>query len=157
MRIQFLISVFCVLFILIITILEVSFGCTGKWWVRALSQLLISSLQDYTGDRTGTGSESGGKQQRENVQDILQSVFCLVAYGGQWSKPQRNWQKPCRCPVRPWSSPVAQLPAALSPGEMVAVRFSSQCRHCSLHSSQSLPSTHDGLKRRMEGRRGERW
>lgn len=150
----------CVLFILINTILDINFHCVGKWWVRGLSQLLPSSLDVYTGDKRQELARNGGLNSREKMFKTSFSQFSVWwLIRGQWSKPQCNWQSPCRCPGRPWPSTLAQVPSALSPSESGSRGSASPLQPLchGLHSSQRLLSPHGASRggwRDKEGRGG---
>lgn len=128
----------CVLFIL--TILEVSFLCTGKWWARGLSQLLTTVWKTTLGTRQEL-PQNRGLNNRERMFKTSFSQFSVRWLPrGQWSKPQGNWQRPCRC-LGSLDAALAQLPAALSPRESGSPAAASAPQ-------LALPAEEDGGKER---------
>lgn len=148
------------LFLFINIVLEVNFCCTGKWWVRGLSQLLTTTLEDYTGEKRQELARNRGLNNREKMFRTSFSQFSVWwLIRGQWSKPQSNWKRPRRCSGRPWSSTLAQLAAALPPRESVAAVVQPPLRSggtAACTACRGCLSPHAGLKRSMEGRRKER-
>lgn len=132
----------CVLFIVTLKILVVSFLCTGQWWVRGLSQLLTTVWKTTLGTRQEL-PQNRGLNNRERLFKTSFSQFSVWwLLRGQWSKPQGNWQRLCRCPGS-LDAALAQLELHCHQGR-VAVLL-----HPLLHSLHCL-------QRRMEGRRGEK-